>query len=411
MEELIPDFKERGMDLTLIRMEKVIEKLNLTKLKIPAIQIAGTNGKGSIISFLESSLIQEKVNIGVTTSPHLRNWEERIRINGKNISSKKLKKELLEIKELSKTLKLTTFEYLIATAIKHFISNKVDLIILEVGLGGRLDATTSYPFRPIIGFASIGKDHCDQLGNTLSDIAKEKAAIITKGCTIVSGFQAPEVAKVIEIESKKKNAIIKWVSALDESWKLSLNGEFQKNNAAVAKCILENLYNIGIRVNKKSIINGFLEANWPGRLQKVVWKDLNIILDGAHNPHAAEQLSKERSYWNKNNNKVIWIIGIQLNKDACLILHHLVNPDDIAWIVPIPGHKSWRKDLLDKQCEYTSKQLRQGLNIPKVLKKIESDIKYEKASYTIFITGSLYLVGDLLSTFFLNRSNPSTYQD
>ena len=211
LSELIPRFDLRGMDLQLERMRHALQDLGSPCGEIPAIQVAGTNGKGSIASFLSAALQQAGIRSGVTTSPHLVSWCERIAIDGVPISEGDLRQLLLAQQQLCAKHRLTPFEQLLAAALAHFHTEAVELLVLEVGLGGRLDATTAHPCRPVIAMASIGLDHCEHLGSTLKAIAEEKAAVITPGAQVISAEQPAPVREVLEKTCCANNAVLRWV--------------------------------------------------------------------------------------------------------------------------------------------------------------------------------------------------------
>ena len=194
LSDLIPRFDQRGMDLGLERMQQALQAMGNPCASIPAIQVVGTNGKGSIASFIASSLKAAGIRVGLTTSPHLVSWCERISSDGELISIVELRQRLTALQPLAQTHRLTPFELLMATAFDHFRSREVELLVLEVGLGGRLDATTAHPYRPIIAMANIGLDHCEHLGYSLKEITAEKSAVISPGAAVISARQQAEVA-------------------------------------------------------------------------------------------------------------------------------------------------------------------------------------------------------------------------
>lgn len=157
---------------------------------------------------------------------------------------------------------------------------------------------------------------------------------------------------------------------------------------------------LGLCINDKQIKEGLASANWPGRLQKATWENHPLILDGAHNPHAIEQLAKERSSWSNQDELIHWIIGIQIQKDAPKMLRTLLKKNDIAWIVPIKNHKSWEKEQLCSACPELSHQLYTEKGVIRVLKILSSENKWPSPAPVI--TGSLYLIAELLS----NLQNP-----
>ncbi len=382
------------MNLDLSRIKNTLYRMGNPCKEIPAIQIVGTNGKGSIACFLESCLIKAGIKVGCTISPHLVNWCERIRINGEMISEKEFEECINTVKYYSHEEQLTPFELVIASAFNYFSVNQVELMILEVGLGGRLDATTVHPLRPLIAIAGIGLDHCEYLGKDLKSITNEKAAVISPGSIVISSNQHQEVREVLLKNAEKKNSKLVWVSALSKAWELGLPGEIQKENAAVAKGILEALPSIGFQISHKDIQKGLATAKWPGRLQSASWEGLPLILDGAHNPHAIKQLSKERSTWKEQSKGIQWIIGIQQQKDGPEIMRCLLKKHDMAWIVPVPNHQSWKSRDLAKACPEISSQLHEVDSVEKVFEIFRLKDKWPKPSPVI--TGSLYLVGEML---------------
>jgi len=242
--------------------------------------------------------------------------------------------------------------------------------------------------------AGIGLDHCEYLGKNLTEITKEKAAVISNGSVVISCHQESQVKEILDATALEKNAKIFWVPPLPKSWDLGLAGDIQRENAAVAKGILEALIDLGLDISSQHIKQGFASAKWPGRLQVKYWEGQTILLDGAHNPHAIKQLSKERLNWSHSNETVNWIIGIQIQKDAPTMLRHLMKEVDVAWIVPVANHQSWTKEELCKACPEFSTQLHQAKDPIEVLKQLKS--KGDWPATAPVITGSLYLIGDLM---------------
>jgi len=381
------------MNLGIDRMSLAINAMGDPCKKTPAIQIAGTNGKGSIAAFINSVLSLVNIKTGITTSPHLVDWVERICINKTPISKEEFQSLSLSLSPIAKKYSLTPFECVIAIALKYFTLKEVELLVLEVGLGGRLDATTAHKYRPIIAFGAIGLDHCEYLGDSLEKVAIEKAAVITTKSTVITAAQHNIVKKVLEETAMRKQAVIHWVDPLPSNWKLGLSGVVQKENAAVAKRVIESLKNFGWSISKEQIQEGLSLAKWPGRLQTTKWRGMPIVVDGAHNPHAATQLSIERDTWIDQDSGITWILGIQKRKDIIGILHKLIKEKDLAWIVPVPGQQSWSKDqILSFRPEYKY-QIKEALNVEEVLSALKKQNKWP--SPPPIITGSLYLIGDL----------------
>ncbi len=393
LDDLLPTFDQGEMDLGLKRIKTALQEMGNPCENIPAIQIAGTNGKGSITSFIQSVLKAAGIRAGVTTSPHLTSWCERIKADGQTISSKELRQRLISLKPLTQSLHLSPFERLTAVALDHFAAQRMELLVLEVGLGGRLDATTAHSYRPIIAMAAIGLDHCKYLGESLEAITKEKAAVITHGSIVISAPQQPEVTHILEDLADKQNSKLVWVSPLSKDWKLGIAGEVQRENAAVAKSALEALSSLGWKIPEQTIREGFEFAKWPARLQKASWRTLPVIVDGAHNPLAAKRLAIERQRWSKEENGIQWILGIQFQKDGSQILRHLLQPLDSAWIVPVPHHLSWTKSQLSQKSPELESQLFEAEDVEEVLIHLHQEESWPNPPPVI--TGSLYLIGSL----------------
>ena len=226
------------MDLSLERMQSALQHLQSPAGSIPAVQVVGTNGKGSIACLIHHGLIAAGLRSGLTTSPHLVSWCERIRVDNALIRIETLRGILESLQPVVEDCRLTPFEQLICAALVHFDQQQPDWLVLEAGLGGRLDATTAHPHRPLIAVASIGLDHREHLGSTLQAIAAEKAAAIGPGAHVVSGPQEAAVQEVLEQRVNAMAGTLEWVEPLDDTWTLGLPGLWQQGNAAVAAAAL-----------------------------------------------------------------------------------------------------------------------------------------------------------------------------
>ncbi|MGC6482692.1 MAG: bifunctional folylpolyglutamate synthase/dihydrofolate synthase [Synechococcus sp.] len=392
------------MDLSLDRMIRALDALDHPCGSVPAVQVVGTNGKGSIASFIHSGLVASGVRVGLTTSPHLVDWTERIRVDRCAIAPAVLRERLEGLQTLAARERLTPFELLITAALVHFDAQQVEWLVLEAGLGGRLDATTAHPLRPLLAVASIGLDHCEHLGGSLPAVAGEKAAAIQHGAVVISAPQEPEVATVLIERAAAMDAELRWVDPLDSDWVLGLEGRWQRSNAAVAKAVLERIQVMGGPVNAASIRAGLAATCWPGRLQRMGWRQHTVWMDGAHNPLAAAALRQERCHWPHAAQGMTWILGIQAHKQAPAMLEALLEPQDQAWIVPIPGHHSWTRSMLLSHNPAWAHQL---LELPQaavsddgvrpVIRVLEHLEHQGWPAATPVIAGSLYLIGNLLT--------------
>ena len=321
-------------------------------------------------------------------------WCERIRIQGEPIAVATLRSQLQALQPLNERHRLTPFELLVTAALLEFQRHACDLLVLEVGLGGRLDATTAHPYRPVVAVANIGLDHCEHLGHSLTAIATEKAAAIPPQATVISGAQDPAVKDVLEATCRAQKAQLQWVKPLDSTWQLGLPGIIQRSNAAVALAALQALTGLGWTLPEATIRQSFATAHWPGRLQTVHWEQHQLRLDGAHNPPAALQLAQERGQWPHASKGVVWILAIQAHKDAVAMLQALLQPQDQAWIIPVPGHRSWSREALLQELPQLNHQLKEADDPETVLNQLSS------AGWPTpmpIVAGSLYLIGDLFA--------------
>jgi len=341
-----PNYERDNIKLGLSRIKKVFQELGNPCENIPAIQIIGTNGKGSIAAYLESILFEAKKDFGVTTSPHLFNVCERIRFNKKKISEADFERIFSGLEKNHLTYELTPFEKIICCALIFFNEKQVELIILEAGLGGRLDATTAHKLRPIIAIGNIGLDHKEFLGDTIEKITKEKLAVIEKNSIIISCNQNSQVENLITKKVEEVGAEIIWKDAVSNNYEVGLKGAFQKQNASVAVGVIEALNNLGFNIKEKYINEGLKKTTWRGRLEIINYSNKKILTDCAHNYPAAKALSSERSNWKNEEEGIYWILGVQKQKDMPAILKTLLKKNDHLLLVPVPNQPSWQlKDI------------------------------------------------------------------
>ncbi len=331
------------------RVQELLARLGEPHLSAKSVHIAGTKGKGSTATMVASALIDAGYSTGLYTSPHLNDPRERIRVNGELIGKeelvalvKRLKPEVEAVNQKATYGQLTTFEVLTALGFAYFKLRGVDFQVVEVGLGGRLDATNViHPEVCII--TSISLDHTEVLGNSLTALAGEKAGIIKSDSTVVASPQRDEVARVIEEACLERGAglirvgkDVTWQSLGFDydrqslqvegrlgSYKLSLPllGDYQQENAATAVAALEVLAERGFTISRKNIVNGLAQTSWPGRFQ-VLKREPILVVDGAHNPDSARKLKQSLVQYFEFN-RAILVIGLSLDKDMAGIVSEL----------------------------------------------------------------------------------------
>ena len=339
-----------AMYYDLRRMDELLARLGNPQHKARSIHITGTKGKGSVAAMIASGLIASGYKTGLYTSPHLLTFNERIRIDNELISDERvanlidrLKPEIEAVNEKATYGRLTTFEIMTALSFACFAQEGADFQVIEVGLGGRLDATNVIlPEVSII--TSISFDHTEVLGNTLTSITTEKSGIIKRGCPVVTSPQADEVMRVIEKTCLTQNSPlikvgknINWESLGFTSDRQSLRvkgrlgsydltipllGEYQLENAATAVATLELLMEKGFHISNDAVVTGLAQVNWPGRLQ-VLRREPLLVVDGAHNPYSAGKLREALKQYFEFKHAIL-IIGTSSDKDIAGIISELV---------------------------------------------------------------------------------------
>jgi len=331
------------------RVEELLGLLGNPHLKARSVHIGGTNGKGSTAAMVASALTASGYKTGLYTSPHLNTIRERFRVNGHLITEEeftsvveRLKPETKRVNQKATYGELTTFELLTALAFTYFKLQNADFQVLEVGMGGRFDATNVIQPEVCV-ITSISLDHTEVLGNSLAEIAAEKAGIIKPDSIVVLSPQPDEVAGVIKEACLKQGAgliivgrdvtwqglgfnderqLVKVKGRLD-SYKLSipLLGHYQLENAATAVATLEVLATKGFSISRDSIINGLAQVNWAGRFQILNRQPL-VVVDGAHNPDAAQRLKQSLVTYFKFN-RAILVMGASSDKNIAGVVSEL----------------------------------------------------------------------------------------
>ena len=281
----------KGISLGLEGLTALLVALGDPHKKRPVLHIAGTNGKGSTAVFSASLLKAAGLRVGLYTSPHLVDFRERIQINGELISLEDLEEGIRRLQSVTESRKAvpTFFELTTALAFDYFAHQKCDVIVLETGMGGRLDATNLAADKIACAITPISIDHQEWLGSTLADIAREKAGIMRPGVPVVTSPQPAEVMEVLREEAARVGAPL---IVVDEpvtcETPLGLAGSHQRWNAALAlKLVQQGPW----KISEKTKREGLETVSWPGRFQWLkISEKQEIILDGAHNPAAAEQL-------------------------------------------------------------------------------------------------------------------------
>jgi len=414
--EYINSIERFGSRPGLIRLQNLLERLKNPEKSLKVIHIAGTNGKGSVATMLEFILMKAGYRVGMYTSPHLESYNERIKINNINISDEDFAKVGEKIITASKKCKEeehpTVFESLTAMALLYFAESEVDFVILEVGLGGRYDATNVIENPLVSVITSIGMDHMDVLGDNIESIAHEKAGIIKKNCNTVLYFPNTKVYNIIKDICKELDSTLFYAyktNIKDKSFTIertrfsietefysydnlefSFLGEHQIYNAATALLTIEVLKKQGIVICEKDIRDGLRESFWPGRMEIVSTMPL-VIFDGAHNEGGAIALKKAFKQYFKDR-KITLLIGILKDKPYKNILEQIM-PQVGDVIITEPSNS--RKLSVDELEEAMKKYPNSVYKNKNIQEAFELALSLTSKEDILCCAGSLYLISEL----------------
>ncbi len=410
------------IDLSLDRVWRLLEKIGNPERRLPPVMhVAGTNGKGSVIAYLRAMLEAAGKHVHVYTSPHLVRFHERIRLNGTLISETDLLQLLEECEAANGGTPITFFEITTCAAFLAFARLPADILLMEVGLGGRLDATNVID-RPLLTVQMpISFDHMQFLGHTLAAIAGEKAGIMKRGVPTVIAPQPPEAATVFDAKAKELgaeqyrhghewsvdvagNAMVFRDAAGERRYPLpGLAGRHQVDNAGTAIACLKYLSQFG--VDDRAITRGLRDVNWPARLQRLTKGPLaaalpagwELWLDGAHNASGGEALALMASDWAKASDKLpLYLISGSLSThDPLGLLRPLAPYVTEVRTVIVPGdHKTLPAEAVAESAQQAGIKAKPAADVNAALADI---IASSKSPARVLICGSLYLAGSVLA--------------
>ena len=394
------------------RIKELCSELGNPEKSLKFIHIGGTNGKGSVSSMLNSVLCEGGYKVGLYTSPYVREFNERMRVNGKNIPNDTLARLTERVKKVAEKMadSPTEFELITAIAFEYFKEEKCNIVILEVGMGGRLDATNIIDKPALSIITGIALDHTAFLGDTVEKIAYEKAGIIKENSVALWGGDNKAAETVIEEECIKKQSILCKtdysklnVKNFDLSGttfdyksrkdiKLSLLGSYQPRNASVVLDALDNLSCIGLHVSEEAIRDGLLRAKWPARFE-IIHQGPTVIFDGAHNAQGIEAaVESVKKYF--GDKKVLVLSGVLRDKDYAKISHSIstiadrvftITPDNPRALSAEEYAAEFTKLGVDAIAyESIASALAQGLNVAR------------ESKMTLLCLGSLYTYCDII---------------
>jgi len=365
--EYIHSVKWQGRKPGLERTQELLRALGDPQKQLKFVHVAGTNGKGSTSVCIATVLAKAGYTTGLYISPYVLRFNERMQVNGVQITDEELEQTIDEIRPFADAMEdtPTEFELITALALKYFLNKGCDIVVLEVGMGGRLDSTNVIDTPELAVITAIGYDHVKELGPTISDIAREKAGIIKDGGDVVIYGGEREVEDVFERVAHERGArlyrtdftrITGQEFSLDGiklgfkpygEIMLPLIGSYQPKNAAVSITALEILRNKGYSISDDDIKDGIASVKWPGRFE-ILGRDPIFILDGSHNPQGME-VTAESVYRHFGDKKIIVILGVMADKDVDAMVSHIA-PLTKAFIAVRPDYPRAMSaaDLADK---------------------------------------------------------------
>lgn len=403
----------------LSRTEELLKKLGNPEKNMKYIHVAGTNGKGSTCAMLDSVLREAGYKVGLYTSPYIVRFNERMQINGEPISDSELAELVEIIKPVAETMddKPTEFEIITALAFLYYKRNNCDVVVLEVGMGGRLDSTNVIESPAVSVITGIALDHTGVLGNTVAEIAAEKAGIIKKGCPVVYGGRDDEAYKVIfdkalENETSVKRTklskirihsmsvegtVFDYAAYLD--LKLSLLGKYQLDNAATVLETIGALNKNGFRISVGAIRAGLANAKWHARFELLA-NDPPVIFDGSHNIQgvtAAAESIKKFFLTGKKQKKVTLLMGVLADKDYGDMVSVLAPLAEKVFTITPPSPRALSSDKLAEVFEKNGVPAVAGST---VAEGVDSAYAYAKAEgVPLVMLGSLYMYGEVSENF------------
>ncbi|MCF6138113.1 bifunctional folylpolyglutamate synthase/dihydrofolate synthase [Pseudalkalibacillus berkeleyi] len=404
-----------GMKPGLSRMEKMLEELGNPEKELTSVHIAGTNGKGSTLTYMRCVLQEAGYTVGTFTSPYIEQFNERISMNGVPIPDQELVAVANEVRPIVEKVAATEFgtptEFEVVTVLSmvYFARHQnPDIIIFETGLGGRFDSTNV--IQPILtAITTIGYDHTAILGETLAEIAFEKSGIMKKNIPMVTGVEQEEALQVIEEQASVKNVeltkldqacsifnhmaleqgeqfTLQTTRHLYESLQLKMSGEHQVKNASLAVLLIEKLIEHNeFRISQNDISNGLKQASWPGRFETMSENPL-IIVDGAHNKEGIESLKATLKSHYPNKNKRL-IFSALKDKPIEEMLSTLYDTIDHITFTSFRFHRASSAESLYDVCTFKKKDLEENFE-----KAIRLEREKMDENTVLVITGSLYFI-------------------
>ncbi len=446
------------------RIVALMERLGNPQDSLRFVHVAGTNGKGSTCAYIANVLQAAGYKVGLFTSPYIETFEERIRVNGNNIAWDDLCSVTLDVQKQAEALAeetgdhATEFELMTAVALLHFARSACDIVVLEVGLGGKLDSTNVIKNPEVCVIARIGLDHTDLLGNTLAEIAAEKAGIIKPGVSVVTYPQEPEARDIIAVRASEcgcdlhiadfselsvgelttqrtqktrplglankskipvptddkasdfdglKNQLVRQFTYREHAYTTRLLGSYQPENAALAIEAIQVLKTRGWNITEENFQQGIAQTVWPGRFEVVPYQDFQLIIDGGHNPQGAEALANSlKSVF--PGEEPVFIMSVLADKDYPAMIQQVI-PLTSGFVCTTPNNPR-ALSAEELATAIRSEAVKEGTLMPvqtvaSAEEALEAATKLAHAANTklICVFGSLYSVGEYRKLFYAKQ--------
>lgn len=390
--------QSRGVQPGLHRMERLLAALGSPEKHLRCLHVAGTNGKGSVCAFAESVLRQAGISTGLYTSPHLVDFSERIRLNGSNASGGIIDSGIGRLQKATagwmEEEQPTFFELVTALAFDLFHREGCEVVVLETGLGGRLDAT-NLGAKIACAITPIALDHTEWLGDTLAEIACEKGGILRAGIPAVFAPQEQEASEALVAKARGVGAPFGWVTdPVPADLPLGLAGSYQRWNAATALALIRAA---GFKPSDEAVAVGLREVRWPGRFQRLPFGGTELILDGAHNLHAVHQLV---ATWREQfgDRRCSLVFGALADKDPAAMLAALIPLASRILLVPVVSGRTIDPEELVRKNHFTGCSHPLPTTYGSLQEALESLREHESdPEAPVLLAGSLFLVGEALS--------------
>ncbi len=408
--EYIHSLYRKGAKPGLDRIRQLLALLDNPEQELKFVHIAGTNGKGSTAAMTASILCKAGLKAGLFTSPYIYRFHERIQMDGKQISDEKLLPLILKVKALAETMDEppTEFEFVTALAMEYYRQEHCPIVVLEVGMGGLLDATNAIGAPEVAVLTNIGLDHTDMLGDTEAKIARHKAGIIKEGCHVVVYRGSEEVEAVYEevchqlgcqlhkadFDSIHLHICDLFGQTFDCGHRKNLNlpllGDHQLHNAAVVLSVIDALTGQGWPITEEHIREGLKDVSWPGRFD-IVCREPLFIIDGGHNPQCIQALVKNIDQY-LTGRRVIALTGVLADKDYGEMFRPVM--DKVAGFVCVTPDNP-RKLEASELAEHLRKAGADAVACDTVKQGVDKAKELAGADGAVLCFGSLYSIGDI----------------